>query len=76
MPSLEDTQQEVAQLHEWVNDLLSGLHGYTIATLPVGRIGQMAYVTDATSPTFLGTLTDGGSTVVPVFFDGTNWVSV
>ena len=33
----------------------------------------MAFVTDATSLTYNGTLTGGGSVVVPVFYDGTNW---
>ena len=50
--------------------------GYTVATLPAaGTVGRRAYVTDATSPTFLGTLTGGGSVVCPVFDDGTNWVA-
>jgi len=46
-----------------------------VATLPTGNTGDMAYVTDATAPTYLGTLTGGGSVVCPVFYDGTNWVS-
>jgi hypothetical protein len=49
--------------------------GYTVATLPTGAIGMRAYVTDATAPTFLGTLTGGGSVVTPVFYNGTAWVS-
>ena len=72
---MNDLTQEVAMLHEWVNDLLSGLHGYTVDTLPVGSTGKMAYVTDADTPTYLGTLTGGGTTVCPVFFDGTNWIA-
>lgn len=51
------------------------LPSYTVGTLPTGSQGDIAYVTDATSPTYLGTLTGGGSTVCPVFFDGTNWVA-
>lgn len=51
------------------------LKGYTVATLPTGSQGDTAFVTDATSPTYLGTLTGGGAVVCPVFFDGTNWVS-
>lgn len=31
--------------------------GYTVATLPLGAIGDTAYVTDATTPTYLGALT-------------------
>lgn len=49
---------------------------YTVATLPTaGTIGRIAYVTDATSPTYLGTLTGGGSVKTPVFDNGTAWVS-
>lgn len=53
-----------------------GLKGYTVATLPVSpATGSMAYVTDATLPTYLGTLTGGGSVVTPVFYNGVSWVS-
>jgi len=36
---------------------------------------MIAYVTDATTPTYLGTLTGGGAVEVPVFFNGSAWVS-
>jgi len=49
--------------------------GYTVATLPTGVTGATTYVTDAISPTYLGTLTGGGSVVCPVFYNGTAWVS-
>ncbi|WP_081082906.1 glycosyl hydrolase family 28-related protein [Burkholderia cepacia] len=49
--------------------------GYTVATLPAGTIGMRAYVTDATSCTFMGSLTGGGSTVCPTFYNGTAWVA-
>lgn len=58
--------------------LLSGalnLKNYTVATLPTGVRGDMAYVTDAVAPTYLGALTGGGTVVCPVFYDGTRWVS-
>ena len=51
------------------------LKGYTVATLPAGTVGDVAYVTDATAPTYLGTLTGGGSVVAPVFYNGSAWVS-
>ena len=51
------------------------LKSYTVATLPVGTAGDTAYVTDATSPTYLGALTGGGSVKCPVFYNGTTWVS-
>ena len=49
--------------------------GYTVATLPAGVTGARAHVTDATAPTFLGTLTGGGTVTCPVFYDGTAWVA-
>lgn len=46
---------------------------YTVATLPAGGLGDRAMVTDASSPTYLGALTGGGSTVCPVFHNGSAW---
>jgi len=51
------------------------LKSYTVATLPVGVEGDIAYVTDAVTPTYLGALTGGGSVKCPVFYNGTAWVS-
>ena len=48
---------------------------YTVSTLPTGIVGMRAYVSDATSPTFLGTLTGSGTVKTPVFYNGTAWVS-
>jgi len=49
---------------------------YTVTTLPAaGTQGRKAWVTDALSPTFLGTLTGGGAVVTPVFDNGTAWVA-
>jgi hypothetical protein len=50
------------------------LPGYTVSTLPAASEGALAYVTDAVACTFLATLTGGGSTVCPVFYNGTAWV--
>lgn len=49
--------------------------GYTVAGLPAGTIGMTAYVTDALTPTYNGTLVGGGSVKVPVFYNGTAWIS-
>ena len=49
--------------------------GYTVATLPAGVTGARAYVTDAAAPTYNGALTGGGTVVVPVFYNGSAWVS-
>ena len=51
------------------------LKGYTVATLPTGIVGMRAYVTDATTPTYNGALVGGGAVTVPVFYNGTAWVS-
>ena len=48
---------------------------YLVSTLPEGNLGDLAFVTDAVSPTYLGTLTGGGNAACPVFFDGTEWKS-
>lgn len=51
---------------------------YTVATLPTcaaGTKGFDATVTDATSPTYLGLLTGGGTVFTPVVCNGTAWVS-
>lgn len=48
---------------------------YTVATLPSGTQGDCAFVTDALAPSFLVTITGGGSAKSPVFYDGTNWIA-
>ena len=60
---------------EVIADGVVRLKNYTVVTLPTGVEGDTAYVTDATAPTYLGTLTGGGSVKCPVFFNGTAWVS-
>lgn len=52
------------------------LMNYTVATLPTGATGDLAYVTDALAPTAGTTVVGGGAVVIPVFFNGTNWVSM
>jgi len=50
--------------------------GYTVATLPASpETGDRAFVTDATVPSYLGTLTGGGAVVCPVFYNGLAWIS-
>lgn len=51
------------------------LKAYTVATLPAGAAGDVAYVTDATLPTYLGVLVGGGAVNTPVFYNGAAWVS-
>jgi len=52
------------------------LKGYTVSTLPAAGIaGRIAYVTDATAPSYNDTLTGGGTTTIPVFDNGTAWTA-
>lgn len=48
---------------------------YTVAMLPTAVLNDMAIVSDATAPTYLGALTGGGTVVAPVWYNGTIWVS-
>lgn len=51
----------------------------TVSTLPTcnsGSKGQMFVVTDADSPTWDGTLSGSGSTVVGALCNGSNWVAM
>ena len=53
------------------------LAAYTVATLPTPAAGMRAYVTDSNAVSLTAgigaVVAAGGSTVVPVFYDGTNW---
>ena len=51
------------------------LTGYTVATLPTGETGDLAYVTDAMMPSYLGPLIGGGTITCPVMYDGEKWIS-
>jgi hypothetical protein len=49
---------------------------YTVATLPGASVvstGARAFVTNSSVTTFNSVVAGGGSSGVPVFFDGTNW---
>lgn len=52
------------------------LKGYTVAGLPVGIQGDLAFCTNLLLPAFLAVAVGGGAVVGPVFFDGTNWVTI
>lgn len=49
------------------------LKGYTVATLPAGTQGDVAFVTDALAPAFLATVVGGGAIVTEVFYNGSAW---
>lgn len=59
----------------WLYGVLR-LKGYTVGTLPTATAaaGDTAFVTDALTPVSLATVVGGGSVVVKVFYDGTNWI--
>lgn len=50
------------------------LTGYTVATLPTPAAGMTTYVTDASVCTRQVAVVASGSTVCPVFYNGTAWV--
>lgn len=56
---------------------LAKLAAFTVASLPAaaGNTGAVAYVTDATTPTYRGALVGGGAVKCMVFCDGTAWTS-
>lgn len=47
----------------------------TVASLPsaIGKTGTQRLVTDALSTSFSSVVSGGGTNVVPVYSDGTNW---
>jgi hypothetical protein len=49
------------------------LPSYTVANLPTGAAGMVAFVTDANATTFASIVAGGGANGVPVYHDGTNW---
>lgn len=70
-----DDALQVFDFTKNINDYSLKEISYTVATLPAGTVGDKAMVTDATTPTYLGTLTGGGAITCLVFYNGTNWVS-
>jgi hypothetical protein len=53
-------------------------NGYTVSALPTCNAvtkGGHAYVTDAVTPTFMGTLTGSSTTIAPVFCNGSVWLA-
>lgn len=49
--------------------------GTALPTCAAGIKGQSAVVSDATTPTYLGTYTSGGAVAAAVLCNGTNWVT-
>src|SRR5271168_4329039 len=73
---LQQIASVIGLIEQVVTELDETNNIFTVAKLPAVAIkGQRAFVTDASSPTFLGTLTGGSSTFCPVFFNGTHWLA-
>jgi len=47
---------------------------FTFATLPTGVVGMTATITDASSVSYRGVASGGGSDTALVFYDGTQWI--
>jgi len=78
MPAYQDQFNSVLRLY--FNRLNGALNStnitYTVSALPSAAalgLGARAFVTDANSTTFAATVVGGGSNIVPVYSDGTNW---
>jgi len=48
---------------------------YTVATLPTGEAGMTCFVSDANATTRGSTVAGGGANFMPVYSDGTNWIT-
>lgn len=47
--------------------------GFTVATLPSGTVGQIARVTDASSPSVGSAVSGGGAAAALCWYNGSNW---
>jgi len=56
-------------------DGVVNLAAYTVGTLPTGTRGDKAYVTDALAPTYGAAAVGGGAVIIPVFHNGTTWIT-
>lgn len=48
--------------------------GYAVASLPAGTIGDRAYANDLLAPVYGAAAVGGGTVVLPVFYDGIQWI--
>ena len=59
----------------FTSGLLYSVAGTALPTCNAGSLGLHATVSDATSPTYLGTYTGSGAVTADVLCNGTNWVT-
>jgi hypothetical protein len=51
------------------------LEGYAFSNLPASPVvGMRTYITDGGTPTYGGNASGGGSNILPVFYNGSNWI--
>ena len=53
---------------------ISLTESFLVGGLPTGQVGDITFVTDATSISYRAVAAGGGSGVALVFYDGTNWI--
>jgi len=59
----------------YFNGTLVSPSQYTLAGLPAGEFGMRAIITDSAANPVFGAIASGGSnTIIPVFYNGTNWI--
>lgn len=78
MPAYQDQLNSILRLYfNRINGSLNSTNtAYTVSNLPgasASGLGARAFVTDANSTTFAATVVGGGSNIVPVYSNGTNW---
>jgi hypothetical protein len=80
----KNSGQASKDLYNWVRSLYDTLRALgdeielittarTVADLPAPTVGKRALVSDATASAFNTVANGGGSNIVPVFADGTDW---
>lgn len=65
----------VTHAGNWQSLVFYSAAGTALPTCNAGAKGTHAEVSDATTPTYLGTYTSGGAVYSPVACNGTNWVT-
>jgi hypothetical protein len=72
---INDANASIHTVGQIVTTSTLNLGSFTVATLPAGATGNMARISDATAPTYNVALTGGGAVSVPVYYNGSAWVS-
>ena len=84
VPNQGDSRRaSITTFIQFIEENFDGVVANTIQTTPsvysqlptatVAGAGTRAFITDGSTATFGATVTGGGSNIVPVYSDGTNW---